>query len=490
MSISLYDLKGIYHGDRYIYRPSRLLRGAAFTGGVPRRRAEKKLSSENVARQVLVLRQLAQPGVDVSGVDRHRSRPALARVEGNFLEQLLQHRVKAPRADVLGLLVHLEGDLRDAADGFGPELYLQALRLEQRLVLLHLARVGGHEDALEVLDRERVELDADREAPLQLGNQIRGLGEVERARGDEQNVVGLHHAVARRHRGAFDQRQQVALHALARDVGAADVAAARDLVDLVEEHDAVLLGVGERARLQLVVVDQPACFLLGQQLGRLADLHAPQPPPPAAEVGQHALDLRGELLHARRGEDLHLRLARRHLDVDLLVVELALAQLLPEFLPGGVFLDLSRAGGRQQRIENPLLGSFLRPRAHAARRLLAGLLYADLDQVAHDGIDVAADVAHLGELGRLDLDERRVGEPRQATGNLGLAHAGRADQQDVLRRDLLTQGLGYLLAPPAVAQRDGDRALRPPLPDDVLVELVHDLLRRHAAHSSTSMLRW
>ena len=313
---------------------------------------------------------------------------------------------------------------------------------------------------------------------------------MERARGDEQDVVGLHHAVAGRDRGALDQRQQVALHALARDVGAADIAAARDLVDLVEEHDAVLLGVGERARLQLVVVDQPACLLLGQQLGRLADLHAPQPPPAAAEVGQHALDLRGELLHARRGEDLHLRLARRYLDVDVLVVELALAQLLPEFLPGGVFLDLSRAGGRQQRVENPLLGSFLRPRAHAARRLLAGLLDADLDQVAHDAVDVAADVAHFRELGRLDLDERRVGEPRQATGNLGLAHAGRADQQDVLRRDLLAKGLGHLQAPPAVAQRDGDRALRSALPDDVLVELVHDLLRRHAAHSSTSMLRW
>ncbi len=313
---------------------------------------------------------------------------------------------------------------------------------------------------------------------------------MERARGDEQDVVGLHHAVAGRDRGAFDQRQQVALHALARDVGAADVAAARDLVDLVEEHDAVLLGVGERARLQLVVVDQPACLFLGQQLGRLADLHAPQPPPSAAEVGQHALDLRGELLHARRGEDLHLRLARRHLDVDLLVVELALAQLLPELLPGRVFVRFSSSGGRQKGIENPLLGSFLRPRAHAARRLLAGLLDADLDQVAHDAVDVAADVAHFGELGRLDLDERRVGEPRQATGNLGLAHSGRADQQDVLRRDLLTKGLGHLQAPPAVAQRDGDRALRPPLPNDVLVELVHDLLRRHAAHSSTSMLRW
>ena len=114
---------------------------------------------------------------------------------------------------------------------------------EQRLVLLHLAGVGGDEDALEVLHRERIELDADREAALQLGDEVRGLGEMERARSDEKDVVGLHHAVARGDRRALDQRQQVALHALARDVGARDLAAARDLVDLVEEHDAVLLGV-------------------------------------------------------------------------------------------------------------------------------------------------------------------------------------------------------------------------------------------------------
>src|SRR5438105_14835541 len=103
---------------------------------MPRARAEKKLSSEYVAREVFVLPELAQPGVDVSGVDRHRSRAALAGVEGNFLEQLFQHGVQAPGADVLGLLVHLERDLRDAANGFRAELHLQALGFEQRLVLL------------------------------------------------------------------------------------------------------------------------------------------------------------------------------------------------------------------------------------------------------------------------------------------------------------------------------------------------------------------
>src|SRR5437762_3378889 len=75
-----------------------------------------------------------------------------------------------------------------------------------------------------------------------------------------------------------------------------------------------------------------------------------------------------------------------------------------------------------------------------------------------------------------------------------LRGAGRPDHQDVLRRDLLPQRVRDLLAPPAIAQRDGHRALRPTLSDDVLVELMDNLLRLHlaneAAHSSTSIVRW
>ena len=85
-----------------------------------------------------------------------------------------------------------------------------------------------------------------------------------------------------------------------------------------------------------------------------------------------------------------------------------------------------------------------RSSAAAARLLLhlLGLLGAhhvdrELDEIAHHRLDVAADVADLGELRGLDLDERRLRQPRQPAGDLGLADAGRSDHQDVLRRDLL-----------------------------------------------------
>jgi hypothetical protein len=42
-------------------------------------------------------------------------------------------------------------------------------------------------------------------------------------------------------RRALDQRQQIALHAFAADIGAARILPGADLVDLVEKDDAVLL---------------------------------------------------------------------------------------------------------------------------------------------------------------------------------------------------------------------------------------------------------
>ena len=110
--------------------------------------------------------------------------------------------------------------------------------------------------------------------------------------------------------------------------------------------------------------------------------------------------------------------------------------------------------------------------------LLAHHVDRQLDQVADHRLHVAADVPDLGELGGFDLDERRLGQPRQPAGNLRLAHAGRSNHQDVLGRHFLRQVARQLLAPHAIPQGDGDRAFRAHLPDNVTVELRHDLPRR------------
>src|SRR5207247_8976881 len=133
--------------------------------------------------------------------------------ERDGLQQALHHRMQTRGADVFGALVYLERDFGDALDAVGGELERDAFGLQQRGVLGREAGFGVGEDADEVLGRERIEFDADGQAALQLGDQIRGPSQVERARGDEQDVVGFYLAVLGRDRTALDQRQQVALHA-------------------------------------------------------------------------------------------------------------------------------------------------------------------------------------------------------------------------------------------------------------------------------------
>jgi len=134
-----------------------------------------------------------------------------ARKETSF-EQFLHHGVEAPRADVLDALVHCPGDLGNPPHTVGGEFEFHPVGGQQRPVLLHQARLGLGEDAHEVVHCEAVELDPDGEAALQLGDEVARLAQVERARSDEEDVIGAHHTVLGGHGGAFHQRQQVALH--------------------------------------------------------------------------------------------------------------------------------------------------------------------------------------------------------------------------------------------------------------------------------------
>ena len=269
---------------------------------------------------------------------------------------------------------------------------------------------------------------------------------MERARGDEQHVVGLDHAVLGADGAALDQRQEVPLHALARHVRAHGLGAAADLVDLVDEDDAVLLRVRDRAGLELLLVDHARRFLVGERLERFADAQLARLRAPAAHALEDLLELLRHLLHAGWAHDLEPERHGAQLDLDLALVERALAQHLAELLARVVAVRQLR----QQRVEDPLLGRVGGARTDLGHFLLARLLHRDVHQLLDDRVHLAADVADLGELGGLDLDEGRARELREAARDLGLADAGRPDHEDVLGRDLLAQRLVDLHAAPAV----------------------------------------
>ncbi len=87
-----------------------------------------------------------------------------------------------------------------------PSVAISAMYCLMRLA----SRLG--EDAAEILARQGLQFDADRQAALQFRQQVRRLRDVECARGNEQNVVGFHGPVLGRDRRALDQGQQIALH--------------------------------------------------------------------------------------------------------------------------------------------------------------------------------------------------------------------------------------------------------------------------------------
>ena len=228
-------------------------------------------------------------------------------------------------------------------------------------------------------------------------------------------------------------------------------------------------------------------LLVAQVLPRLG--HRQPAPARAArrQVAEQVLHREAHLLDALRREDLEHRVrAVADVDLDLALVELSGAQLGAQALPRRVLrrgLERRTPGDhrtRVERVEETLLDDAVHLGAHAAQLLLAHLLDRELAQVADDRLDVAPDVADLGELRGLDLQEGGLGHLGQAPGHLGLPDPGRADHDDVLRRDLVAQLCRHLLAAPAVAQCDRHRALGVRLPDDVAVELRYDLARREA----------
>ena len=149
--------------------------------------------------------------------------------------------------------------------------------------------------------------------------------------------------------------------------------------------------------------------------------------------------------------------------------------------PGPVVAErgaLDLGDGREEQVEEALLDALLGDLFDLGLALLADHVDRDVHEVADHGLDVAADVADLGELGRLDLDERRAGEAGEAAGDLGLPDPRRPDHDDVVGHDLVAQLVIDALAAPAVAQRDRDRLLGGVLADDVLVQLRDDLPRR------------
>ena len=234
-------------------------------------------------------------------------------------------------------------------------------------------------------------------------------------------MVGAHGPVLGRDRGALDQGQEVALHALAADIRPLAPFAGGDLVDLVEEDDAVLLDRLDRLAPDALLVEQPIALLGHQHVVALGDPYFLAFGLLPEGLAQHVAEIDHAHLGAGHAGDLEGRQAGAgvlDLELDLPVGELPVAQAAAEGLAGvlaGILAD--------QGVEHALLGCELGLGLDLLAQALAGQLQRDLDEVTDDALDVSADIADLGELRRFDLEEGRVRQLGEAPRDLGLAAA-------------------------------------------------------------------
>src|SRR5690606_28482837 len=258
------------------------------------------------AGEIGVLGEGADALVDHLRRDLDALAAAVAGGEGNLLQQLFHDRVKAPSPDVLDRGVDLGREVRQGVDRFLGEDQLHLFRRHEGAILADEGVLRFGQDALEVVAGQRCKLYPDRQAPLQFRQQVRGLGQMESPRGDEEDEVRLYLAVLGCDGRALDQRQQVTLHAFAADVRAAAMfRTGGNLVDLVQEDDAVLLDRGNGLADHLLFVQQLVAFLRHQEVVAVGDRYAALAGAAAKGLSEDVVQVDHAHLGARHTGDVH-----------------------------------------------------------------------------------------------------------------------------------------------------------------------------------------
>src|SRR5215217_1649267 len=192
---------------------------------------------ENVAAEILIFDDVFQSLLHIGSRDADRLLRPPRSFERNRFQQSLQDGEQAAGTDIFGPLIDLHRDVGDGLHSFLGELHRQAFSCQQCVILTDEGTFGLRENTHKIFFRQGVELDTDRKSSLKLGDEIRGLGHMERPRGNEQDVVREYRPMLRRDRAAFHDRQQVALHPFSRHIRPCRPFTSGDFVDFIQKDD-------------------------------------------------------------------------------------------------------------------------------------------------------------------------------------------------------------------------------------------------------------
>ena len=109
--------------------------------------------------------------LDIGGIDLDCLARSVGCREAYFVEEPLHHCLQAAGTNVLDTGIGVGSDPCNCRDAVLAEIEGDALGGQKCTILLDEAGLGFSEDALQVFPVQRLQFDADRQAPLELGQQ-------------------------------------------------------------------------------------------------------------------------------------------------------------------------------------------------------------------------------------------------------------------------------------------------------------------------------
>ena len=119
---------------------------------------------------------------------------------------MAQNRLQSSGTNIFHFAVYLESDAGQFTKGVVLETKFNLFSCQHGLILLGKGIFRLFQDLVEIIFRETLQLNTNREAALQLRNQVARFGYVESTGSNEQNMVGMNNAILCIHRTAFHNR--------------------------------------------------------------------------------------------------------------------------------------------------------------------------------------------------------------------------------------------------------------------------------------------
>ena len=408
----------------------------------------------------------------------------ISRVKRYLLEQAFHHCVKSSRAYILVVLVFDGADFSYLLYCLVGKFEVDFVHSQKRGVLHKNCVVGLGKDFFKILFAQTVKLYAYRETSLKLGNKVAYARDMERARRDKENMVGVDLSVLGIDGTTLYDRQNISLYALSRNVvSLSAVALIGNLVDFVDEYYTLVFSSRDSLLIYVVGVNEFfffhfekifRCLFDGQCLLLYLTVVA------AYHRAENLVDID---FHIALSDSLLLRLYGQCY-VDNQIVEFAFSEFLKNISShlsvghiGISFFSLLSDSGYEL-----FLYHFACTQLDFLRLLFLDHSYRSLYKVSYHRLNVSSYITYFRKFRSFYFDERSLYEFCKTSCDFRFTYARRSLHNNVLGSNFLSECLRKFASSVSVAKSDRNRSFRAVLTDNVSVKFLYDLCGSKIVH--------